>query len=76
MTARLKTEGVWEKIARLCTDRLFGLVFGRERVLVRERRQGDVPPLQEILIFVRFAQLHALRDSFLPKFLQDVGMPK
>lgn len=55
------------------TDRLFGLEVRRERVLVREGGQRDVPPLQEVLILVRFAQLHALRDPFLPKFLQDNG---
>lgn len=75
-TSQLKAVVVRESFATLCTDRLFGLVVRRERVLVRERRQRDVPPLQEILIFVRFAQLHALRDSFLPKFLQDVSSLK
>lgn len=57
----------------LWSDRLFGLEVRRERVLVREGGQRDVPPLQETLILVRFAQLHALRDPFLPKFLQDIG---
>lgn len=56
----------------LGTDQLFGLEVRRKRVLVRERRQHDVPPLQEVFILVRFAQLHALRDSFLPEFLWDM----
>lgn len=54
-TSQLKAVVVRESFATLCTDRLSGLVVRRERVLVRERRQRDVPPLQEILIFVRFA---------------------
>lgn len=37
--ARLNFEVVWATFqANLCTDRLFGLVVRRERVLVRERR--------------------------------------
>lgn len=68
----MKAEVVRENLTNLCTDRRLGIVR-RERVLVRERGQRNVPPLQEILIFVRFAQLQALRDSFLPKFLQDVS---
>lgn len=61
------------ELGYLWTDRLFGLEFRRERVLVREGGQRDVPPLQEALILVRFAQLHALRDPLLPKFLRDIG---
>lgn len=56
------------------TDHLVGDVTGRVGLLVLERRQRDVSPLQETLILVRFAELHAHGDAFLSQFLQEVEM--
>lgn len=53
------------------TNRCFGDVIGRRGLLVRTGRQCDMSSLQEVFILLRFAQLHALRDPFLAKFLQE-----
>ena len=53
------------------THQLGGGDFRGEGLLVRQRRQRYVPPLQEALVLVRFAQLHALGDPLLPEFLQE-----
>lgn len=56
------------------TNRIVGDVFGRQSLLVRKRRQSYISSLQEIFILVRFAQLHALRDPPVSKFLQEDKM--
>lgn len=54
------------------TDHVVGGVVRGECVLVRQRRQHDVPPLQDVLVLVGFAQLHALGDPFVAEFLHEI----
>lgn len=54
----------------LWIDHVVGGVVRGTRVLVRQRRQREVPPLQKVLVLVGFAQLHAFGDSFVAEFLQ------